>query len=1038
MSRPTLGVSLRILAVLIIGLALTTSADAGLMAHWTFEEGSGSTTADASGNGWTGTLEGDPTWIDTGLAPVPASSGGTSWAIAFDGTGDVVSTNGLPGIGGADDRTVAFWVRTTDTGDNGLVAWGDEAENGQKYHIRVNNDATGGRVLGAVRTEAQGGNLTGTTNIADGNWHHVVSTFSGTNNTDVRHWVDGGLERVSAAVGVAVDTDIDASDSDTNEKPVTVAGRSQTGMKYLAGAMDDVRLYDHVLTPLAIKQLAGAAMDPYETQVLTDTPVAYWRLNESAASQAALSEGTLAAVDGTYQNTPAVGQASLVPDVAANAAVAFDAAQSQFIAIPDSAINTSSNIPQRTVELWFNADDPTGRQVLFEEGGTTTGLNLYLEGGDVVVGAWRGRGTNQFAKFISAPVVAGETNHLVLVLDGAGSTMTGYLNGSPVGQAGGVGYLDGHADDVGIAAQSVSSKYISGNDTAATAYFFAGTLDEVSVYNEALSVARVRAHLLGGDAGADAYGRMVLADAPIAYWQLSETDDTRNLAVNLATPQTTPGGVGLGDAVTSTYTGGVTQRAGTLIPDARNDAAAFDGADDRVVVPNHPEINSSGTEAQRTIELWFNADAVTDRQVLFEEGGSGNGMAVYVEADTLYAGAWNTNGTGMFKYLSAPVTAGETHHVVLSFDDTTDLMAGLLDGAWFGAAKNIAPLNVHTGKIAIGGMEDACRFVATGSPGEGASGNGYYFAGTIDDVALYNAGLDGRQVQSHYVAATGDWRGITHDATAWDPTLGVMLNYDAAGAVGSADWQDSIGTLAKSGASTDLGWSLTNANLLTTGVSGHPGITAAFDFSGAGSGGSHPGGGSLDSWQEVLPNAGYDARSATFELWFKPEALSGKAVLFETGGNVDGTAIRLNGDLVEFATQDSSGPTLAFDLDLGDDGIDSGDFIQVVGVVDFEADEVLLYVNGYLKAVQTGYTGVDWSGSDGAALGKVVGTVAGANNGAFTSTVFDGQIAVFRFYPKALTEGQVARNYIAIVPEPATLAFLGLGVGGMLLRRRWA
>jgi hypothetical protein len=38
-------------------------------------------------------------------------------------------------------------------------------------------------VLGAIRTEVGGGYLVGSTNIADGRWHHVVSLFNGTNVT---------------------------------------------------------------------------------------------------------------------------------------------------------------------------------------------------------------------------------------------------------------------------------------------------------------------------------------------------------------------------------------------------------------------------------------------------------------------------------------------------------------------------------------------------------------------------------------------------------------------------------------------------------------------------------------------------------------------------------------------------------------------------------------------------------------------------------------------------------------------------------------
>jgi len=58
------------------GLLLNASAQsAGPVAHWKFDEGSGTTAADSSGNGNTGTLLNSPTWTTGrvgGLYPLTA------------------------------------------------------------------------------------------------------------------------------------------------------------------------------------------------------------------------------------------------------------------------------------------------------------------------------------------------------------------------------------------------------------------------------------------------------------------------------------------------------------------------------------------------------------------------------------------------------------------------------------------------------------------------------------------------------------------------------------------------------------------------------------------------------------------------------------------------------------------------------------------------------------------------------------------------------------------------------------------------------
>jgi hypothetical protein len=84
--------------VFILGLFLTTAAQAELMGWWKLDEGSGTTAFDSSGNGRDGTLNGDPQWV----------AGWLGGALDFDG-GDHVDT------GYSDDLTnwtIAAWVKS--------------------------------------------------------------------------------------------------------------------------------------------------------------------------------------------------------------------------------------------------------------------------------------------------------------------------------------------------------------------------------------------------------------------------------------------------------------------------------------------------------------------------------------------------------------------------------------------------------------------------------------------------------------------------------------------------------------------------------------------------------------------------------------------------------------------------------------------------------------------------------------------------------------------------------------------------------------
>ena len=77
---------------------------------------------------------------------------------------------------------------------NELLGYGVPA-NGQKWHFRLNGSAANG-VVGAIRTEYQGGQNVGTTPLDDGQWHHIAAVFpqGATMGQEILHYVDGVLE----------------------------------------------------------------------------------------------------------------------------------------------------------------------------------------------------------------------------------------------------------------------------------------------------------------------------------------------------------------------------------------------------------------------------------------------------------------------------------------------------------------------------------------------------------------------------------------------------------------------------------------------------------------------------------------------------------------------------------------------------------------------------------------------------------------------------------------------------------------------------
>ncbi len=188
---------------------------------------------DSSGNGNHGTA----TAVSYVIGKVGAQ------AAQFNGTSSYVS---IP-RSVQDDFTVAMWVKTTDTAGTAGAQWwngkdlvdGEVGGGGADWGTAIVN---GKFVLGVGST---GGDTTlaSSVNINDGSWHHVAATRSNTSGA-VAVYVDGVLR--GSGTG--------ATGSRTFPPSLRI-GSLQTGNNFFNGTLDDVRLYDRILTASEIAAL---------------------------------------------------------------------------------------------------------------------------------------------------------------------------------------------------------------------------------------------------------------------------------------------------------------------------------------------------------------------------------------------------------------------------------------------------------------------------------------------------------------------------------------------------------------------------------------------------------------------------------------------------------------------------------------------------------------------------------------------------------------------------------------------------------------
>ncbi|MFK7827861.1 MAG: hypothetical protein AB8G05_27180 [Oligoflexales bacterium] len=190
------------------------------------------------------------------------------------------------------------------------------------------------------------------------------------------------------------------------------------------------------------------------------------------------------------------GTANLQPSLATGAINSIDAAYfdgiDDIMTFSDHAeINTGGPYDDKVIAVVFrSSNNINDRQVIYEQGGSTRGLNIYLENGNIYFNGWNknnddaGATTPWNPVFVSTPVMTNTNYVAVLRYSYTNNSMRGYLQGQLAGESLGIGRLFDHSDDAAIGGVTGSTYYHDGTTGAA---YFKGHISELMKYNCALS-----------------------------------------------------------------------------------------------------------------------------------------------------------------------------------------------------------------------------------------------------------------------------------------------------------------------------------------------------------------------------------------------------------------------------------------------------------------------------------------------------------------------------------------------------------------------
>jgi hypothetical protein len=236
--------------------------ESGIIAHWSFDDGEGSSITDSSGNGHTGTLtnmDGEEVWAESTAPDSPPDT----YALSFDGQDDVIRIADTVDLQDLPSLTVILWIRPQ-SDSSYLLSKRDTCDGPWRLALDSNEQTIGffkqtdDTVL-QVQSESETVTLDA--------WNHIAFTWDGTLNAEegVKFYVDG--EETSYRIRQN-GTGSPLSDAGCDLRIGARVGPTEV----FHGLMDDMRIYNRVLSKEQIRKMMGVAV---EAEAEADTAVEF-------------------------------------------------------------------------------------------------------------------------------------------------------------------------------------------------------------------------------------------------------------------------------------------------------------------------------------------------------------------------------------------------------------------------------------------------------------------------------------------------------------------------------------------------------------------------------------------------------------------------------------------------------------------------------------------------------------------------------------------------------------------------------------------
>ncbi|MBU4421901.1 LamG domain-containing protein [Patescibacteria group bacterium] len=441
----------------------------------------------------------------------------------------------------------------------------------------------------------------------------------------------------------------------------------------------------------------------------TGTLVGYWTMDADDINGAKIYEKS-----GTNASSTIIGNPTLSSGKIGQA-LDFDAASDYIIATSTAYDFTGAF----TVSIWAKSDrvwpsdtssnsfrGVVGKAVAGNAIGTSYVIDWYGDDGTTPTRVLRfsvSNGTTSYSEVFANFDFNSDWRHIVGVFNGSSLSLyvDGALTSSPTAFTGNINIVDSANFEIGRAFGS--------------AYYWDGSLDDVRIYNYALSASEIANLYVSTKQN---ISRGLPREGLVGYWNMNADDYNGTTVFDKS---------GKGNHGTDTN-----MDTSNLTPGKIGQAMNFNGSDELVTVLDDSSLQFTEHDPF-SLSLWFNGQNDGGTAELIVKRNVNNRYMIYLDASNQIGSQISDGSATILLTTSENVADGKWHHAVLTYD-------GINKGSIF-----VDNVSKDYDTASFSGLSTSGANLTIG---QGQNG---YFDGSIDEVMIYNRALSAEEVQDLYL-----------------------------------------------------------------------------------------------------------------------------------------------------------------------------------------------------------------------------------------------------------------------------------------------